>query len=219
MATVDREPTFLGRRTSVRGRSRRRLGFRWRYLASVALPWAVAIWSSAVVVPDAPFTGTSRAAGLALLAAIVIAVVATTVALVRRRWISAAVIVAASVALHVSASCLADQQDIDSPTELLQAESNVHDELVELSQAFEARGEEAVGILPEELRALSRDNVIHVIADGTTLYISVWENWRGESGTGFMYTHDPTRTIPIGPGYGVTPSVDLGDGWWYSGGS
>lgn len=219
MATGNEFPS-AGRLASVSGRSRERSGPLWRLLlVALALLWSLTIVLGALVVPDAPFTGSGKAASLALGMAIFATVAVVIVALVWRRWIAAAVIAVVSIGVGLGTSALIEHQRIDNVAEFLHAESNVHDDLVGLSQAFEADGGSAPSQLPPALRPLSRDDTVDVLEDGATLYIPVWEDWRGESGTGLVYTHDPTHTIPIGPGYGIAPSVDLGDGWWYYVGS
>lgn len=197
-----------------------RVGILWPLLlGSLTMLWVTALATAVVVVPNAPSSGPSTSSSLALTIAILATVAITIVALVRRRWILAAVITVMSVGMAVGASALAKHQEIDNIAELVQAESRVHDRLVEISQAFEDSSGATVTPLPPELRPLSWDDDVRVLDNGTTLYISVWENWRGEAGSGLIYTHDPTRSFGIGPGYSVTPSIDLGDGWWYSVGS
>ncbi len=202
---------------SMREESRTRLGPIWLLLfVALAVTWVLTILLRVLVEPDAPFAGPGWVSSSAQVVAILATVTVVIVTLARKRWAAAVIVSVAGAAACIGAFTLTGFQTIDNLSELLQAESNVHDEFVLLSQAFENDGGAP---FPHALRPLSRDDLVRVIGAEPVLYISAWENWRGEAGGGFLYTHDPTVSVSVASGYRVRPSVDLGDGWWYAEGS
>ncbi|HEX5542710.1 MAG TPA: hypothetical protein VFX60_14310 [Micromonospora sp.] len=72
--------------------------------------------------------------------------------------------------------------------------------------------------LPWHMRYLSIDGHAHRQSSPEALYLPMWQDWRGESGGGFVYlgSASPTDTaIRTAPGGIGLPSRHIGDGWWW----
>ncbi|WP_446218643.1 hypothetical protein [Micromonospora sp. IBHARD004] len=81
-------------------------------------------------------------------------------------------------------------------------------------QRHEDQGEEPE---PGHRRCDGRDPASEALTN-CALYLTAWQNWRGESGVGFAFYPTPPRPdtlLATAMGDMGSPVRELGDGWWW----
>jgi hypothetical protein len=90
--------------------------------------------------------------------------------------------------------------------------------LSELASAHRAGTLPVNASLPWQIKYLSLDGRVHRQTDTNSLYLPMWQNWRGEAGGGLVYlvqAPDKDTFIVTAPGGMGVPERYVGQGWWW----